>query len=212
MKLPPELEDRYVKEVLYNWALENLPNEEWKPIKDFENYEVSNYGRIKSLGRWVIGLKGQRVKRPEIIIKLTFSKFANNYLNRNFYNVHCCLASEGKKYRNSVPRLVYYHFVEKFDLEDRSLVISYKDDNRLHIHSRNLEKLSISQAHFKRFWADRAKNHISDYQQAVSQYTVDGDFVADFDSINEAKNILGIGSRNIFTVVNREGLTAGGFR
>lgn len=34
-------------------SLEDLPNEEWKDIKDFENlYQVSNYGRVKRLGYW----------------------------------------------------------------------------------------------------------------------------------------------------------------
>ena len=51
MQLPPELEDEYVKEVLYNYSLENLPDEQWKSIEGFENYEISNYGRVKSLSR-----------------------------------------------------------------------------------------------------------------------------------------------------------------
>lgn len=40
-------------------CLRNLPNEKWKPIKRFEGkYNISNYGRIKSLIR-----KGSRVER-----------------------------------------------------------------------------------------------------------------------------------------------------
>jgi hypothetical protein len=212
MKIPAHLEDPYVKEVLYNTSLEDLPGEKWKEIENFGNYKISNYGRIKSLERWVILSNGREQKRPELIMKLTFQPFFNNHLHRKFYNIHCSLASEGKKYHRSVPRLVYYHFIEKFDLDDDSIVISYKDDNRFHIHSRNLEKLSVSQAHFKRFRTDRAKNHRSDYSQAVSQYTVEGELVNTFESINQAKDILGIGCRNIFTVISKKGLTAGGFR
>jgi hypothetical protein len=54
MKMPVELEDQYVKEVLSNLSLENLPHEEWKLIEGFENYAISNYGRVKNLERWAI--------------------------------------------------------------------------------------------------------------------------------------------------------------
>lgn len=54
MKMPVELEDQYVKEVLSNLSLENLPDEEWKLIEGFENYAISNYGRVKNLERWAI--------------------------------------------------------------------------------------------------------------------------------------------------------------
>lgn len=34
-------------------SLEDLPNEEWKDIKDFEGlYHISNYGRVKRLKKF----------------------------------------------------------------------------------------------------------------------------------------------------------------
>lgn len=39
----------YVEKVLYNTSLQNLPGEQRKTIQDFENYTVSNFGRIKVL-------------------------------------------------------------------------------------------------------------------------------------------------------------------
>ena len=129
MKLPPELEDQYVKEVLYNRSLENLPGEQWKPIEGFENYEISNYGRVKSLSRLSHISLGVEHWVSEKIRKLLFTKQYNNYLKVYFYNVHCGLSLEGHKYTRSVARLVYYHFVEKFDVKDRFFMISYKDNN-----------------------------------------------------------------------------------
>lgn len=36
--------------ICYNiLSLDNLANEEWKPIEGFERYLISNYGRVKSL-------------------------------------------------------------------------------------------------------------------------------------------------------------------
>jgi hypothetical protein len=65
MKLPREFEDQYVKEVLYNTSLTDLPDEEWKLIDDFENYAISNYGRLKSLERWTF-LPGKKRERKNL--------------------------------------------------------------------------------------------------------------------------------------------------
>lgn len=121
MKIPPELEDQYVIEVLYNTSLENLPGEEWKLIEGFENYSISNYGRVKSLERSTLSLFGRERMLPERIIKLGFTRHFNKYLSRYFYNVHCGLSFDGKKTSKPISRLVYYHFVEKFDMNDQRI-------------------------------------------------------------------------------------------
>ena len=40
---------RYDDEIIktLNYRVPDLPGEEWRPVKDFELYEVSNYGRVK---------------------------------------------------------------------------------------------------------------------------------------------------------------------
>ena len=213
MKLPREFEDQYVKEVLYNTSLTDLPDEEWKLIDDFENYAISNYGRLKSLERWTF-LPGKKKgkKEPEMIMKLTFVKQFNQYLQSNFYQVHCTLSSEGEKYRKSVARLVYYHFIEKFDFNDRNIIISCKDGNRLHLHWSNLEKISSSENRYKTFSMNRARNRNTIYLQSVCQYTVEGELVASFESMYDAEKTIGIRCESIMDVIHKEFLTAGGFR
>jgi putative transposase len=49
MKRPTELGDKYINTVLSNLSLKDLPDEQWESIEDFENYAISNYGRVKSL-------------------------------------------------------------------------------------------------------------------------------------------------------------------
>ena len=212
MKMSSEFEDKYVKEFLHNTSLKNLPDEEWKPIENFEEYEISNYGRIKSLERWIMDSRGRKRKAPEHMMKLQFMKFFNKYLNHHFYNITCLLSSEGKRSRKSVPRLVYYHFVEKPDINEKPHLISFKDNNRFNIHAKNLEKLSISQERFKRVQTDRVRNHKDIYEKAISQYTVDGSLIETFENIKAAGERLSISYRNIFAVINKERLTAGGFR
>ncbi|MDI1254662.1 MAG: NUMOD4 domain-containing protein [Flavobacterium sp.] len=207
-----ETENQYVKEVLCNTSLKDLPDEKWKLIENFENYAISNYGRVKSLERRTLSYKGKERKQPELIMKLIFVKQFNKYLDRNFYNAQCTLASESQKYRKSLARLVYYHFVEKFDMNDRTILISYKDGNSLYLHSSNLEKISASERRLKTFRDDRSRNRKVYYLKPVSQYTVEGDLLADFESVYHAEQTVGVGRESILDVINKEFLTAAGFR
>jgi len=212
MKLPVELEDEYVKEVLYNHSLENLYEEQWKPIEGFENYEISNFGRVKSLNRLTHISLGREHWVPEKIRKLLFTKQYNNYLKTDVYNVYCSLSLDGRKYTRSVARLVYYHFVEKFDIEDRSFVISYKDDNVFNKHSSNLEKISSKEKRLATLCNDRSRNTHVDYMQPVCQYSVEGKFIASFESIYAVEENLGIACESIMDVINKNNLTSGTFR
>lgn len=190
MKLPAELEDQYVKEVLYNTSIQNIQNEEWKIIEGFESYEISNYGRLKSKERSVPLPYGNENKLPEKIMKLIFVKQFNKYLQSSTYNVHCTLSLDGKKYRKSVARLVYYHFTEKFNWKDRTIVINSKDGNGIHIHSSDLQKISVSEKSLTIFNTNRARNRNVIYQQPVSQYNVEGILIATFDSMYEVEKSL----------------------
>lgn len=212
MKLPPELEDHYVKEVLYNRLLENLPDEEWKLIEGYENYAISNYGRVKSLERESQSLFGKERLLPEIIIKLGFTRYFNKYLKLHFYNVHCGLSQEGKKTMKPISRLVYYHFVEKFDMNDQHIYIETKDNNRLHVHSSNLRKTSASERSLKTFKMNKAKNRHTLYLQPISQYTTGGEFVADFDSFYAAEKAFGIEVEAIYHAIFKKTLVAGAHR
>ena len=212
MKLPFHLETSYVKEVLYNSTLQNLPDEQWKAVEGFDQYAVSNYGRLKSLERQAPSLFGRERMLPEKIMKLIFVKSFNQYLQKESYQVHCTLSADGKKYRKSVARLVYYHFIEKFDYSDRGISIMSRDGDSLHIHHSNLQKMTASEKRKATFAANRARNRNVIYKQAVSQYTVEGVFVADFDSMYEAAEHVKILPESIMDVIHKEFLTAGGYR
>lgn len=212
MKLPLHLETPYVKEVLYNKSLENLPDEQWKVIDGFDHYTISSYGRLKSLERLAPSLFGRERMLPEKIMNLIFLKYFNQYLQQNSYQVQCTLSLDGKKYRKSIARLVYYHFVEKFDYYDRSISIMSKDGDPLHVHHSNLQKMSASEKRKATFTTNRAKNRNVIYQQAVSQYTVEGLFVGDFNSMYEAAENIGLHPESIMDVIHKEFLTAGGYR
>lgn len=82
--------------------LTNLPNEEWKDIKNFESlYQISNYGRVKSLKR-TRRLYSKEIYVPEIIRR-------NGY-DKNGYQI-IPLNKNSKKYMRKIHRLVAEHFI-----------------------------------------------------------------------------------------------------
>lgn len=64
----------------------------------------------------------------------------------------------------------------------------------------------------KIFRQNRARNVHVDYLQAVIQYTVEGEFIAHFESIYEVEEKLGIACESIMDVINKNILTSGTFR
>ncbi|MBB4807009.1 hypothetical protein HNP38_002305 [Chryseobacterium defluvii] len=210
MKLPTDIEDKYLKEVLSNFSLEDLPDEQWKLIEGFDSYAISNYGRIKSLERCIINSNGGKWRMADHIKKPRVFKYFNKQLKKDCYTVRCGLALEGKEYGKSIPRLVYYHFVEKFDMTNHKLLISFKDNNQFHVHADNLEKLSVSEIHYKTMKLGRGKKR--NFSRTVSQYTVEGTFIASFECMDAAANTLGIDRTNILDVIEKEKFIAGNFR
>lgn len=82
--------------------IQNLPNEEWKPIKGFEDYEISNKGRVKSLkygkerilkygyrnGYKIVSLNKENTKQTFKIHRLVAEAFIpnNDPINKIFVN------------------------------------------------------------------------------------------------------------------------------
>lgn len=98
----------------------NLEGEIWKPIDGLNNtYLVSNRGRIKSCSRF----KGNQVWLKEHILKLV----ADGNKNKAASSLLAPLSKDGKKYQQSVGRLVYFHFVAPFNLGDKTKRIMYRD-------------------------------------------------------------------------------------
>lgn len=108
--------------------------------------------------------------------------------------------------------MVYYHFIEKFDHNDRHIVIAFKDDNKFHLHWSNLDKSTFSESRYKTFQMNRARNRNYIYSKAVSQYTVEEKLVAEFKKMYEAEKIVGTACESIVDAVDQQYLTAGGFK
>lgn len=85
--------------------LTNLPNEEWKDIKDFEGlYQISNYGRVKRLQKI---LKSYLLNHNTNVLK---PKICRCQLKHNKY-LGVVLTKNGRKYNKQIHRLVAEHFI-----------------------------------------------------------------------------------------------------
>lgn len=95
----------------------NIMDEIWKTIEGFEDYQVSNFGRVKSLKR-----------NKEKILK-------NNLNSRGYFTVNLYKDSSNIK---SVHQLVAIAFLNHKPCGFK-LVVNHKDFNRLNNHVDNLE-------------------------------------------------------------------------
>lgn len=114
----------------------NLPKELWEHIPDFPGYQLSNYGRVKSIARYIYKVNGQVVFKDEKILKPKISRVAKS--SKSWF-VQMSLRKDNKDYSLSVIRFVYYLFVAPFDINDRSITVIRKDKNVLNCHHKNLQ-------------------------------------------------------------------------
>jgi len=195
------LPKKNIKEYPYqNLLLANLPGEKWKPVTGFEDrYEVSSYGRIKSLPRERVLHHGGIQRMGEKIRKVHVGKQPNNRMNDLLYTLIITLKQDNKEYHYSVGRLVYNAFIAPFDIEDKSLYISYKDGDGRNLYYKNLFMTSLSEMRNHSYAIGRFRSHLS---KAISQFTVDGKLIAQFDSMYQAEKMEGYDARAICSVVN----------
>lgn len=105
-----------------------LLNEEWRDIKGFEGaYQVSSYGRVKSLTRFIVRSDGVRYLAKGKIIKPVTDRYG--YLIKT-------LTYEGRRRATKIHRLVAEHFIDNpANLTD----VNHLDGNKVNNHISNLE-------------------------------------------------------------------------
>lgn len=110
-----------------------MEKEIWKKINNYENYyEISNFGNIRSLDRYVRDANGLRLIKGKI---LTPKNHTSGY-----YQI--VLSKEGKNKYKYIHRLVAEHFIENYS---ELLVINHKDGNKINNNLLNLECVTQKQ-------------------------------------------------------------------
>lgn len=166
--------------------------EVWKDIKGYDGlYKVSNLGRIYSYPR--NGTKGGYS---------CGNKVGDGYL---------CF----QLYKNDVrtPKLIHILVYEAFVGEiPKDCVVHHKNHNKLDNRLENLE-LMLESEHQKMHYEENRQTLLGKTSTPVIQYTLDGEFVAEYKSIGEAERQTKISGGSICKCCNNKPhhKTAGGY-
>lgn len=179
----------------------------WKDVDGYEGlYQVSNFGRIKSL-EFLKGAKnGSFQKSPSKILKQT--------TNQKGYNVVVLYKNKkGKMFQ--VHRLVALAFIPN---PENLPVINHKDENPQNCSVDNLEwctqKYNCQYSNNKHDERHKHYEHKGSCKpkKAIIQYDLDDNYIAEYQSIREASKKSGINISSIFRCYTGKRKEAGGYK
>lgn len=153
-------------------------NEVWKPIPKYEGiYQVSNFGRVKSLNRWVTCKNGNRQRRKERILKLR--------KNRGGYLI-VGLHQHGEMNTFKVHRLVAQAFVPN---PNHYSQVNHKDENKMNNKMENLEWCTVKyNNNYGTRIQRRAVTQTNGLQsKPVNQYDLQGKLLRRWPSLRECR-------------------------
>ncbi|MBN9385146.1 MAG: hypothetical protein J0H74_30600 [Chitinophagaceae bacterium] len=206
----------------------NRPGEQWKDIPGLEGYfMVSNHGRVRRMEYEMQYRDGRVYVKPEMIISPGVVQTPNRHKKDFQYFLTTRVKLNGQPHNFTLARLVYYCFVQKFNLDDLNLVLSYKDNDHFNLHPRNLILTTIPQQRRKAFEKGRAVSPFKNPSKAlrakqraatikrlsnqVTQYSLQGKKLKTFSSMAAAQRATGINATDISNVASSKHITAGSF-
>jgi len=129
---------KHVLQDVFSICLADLENEEWIDAIGFDGiYQVSNLGRIKSIGRYVPIRNGERWVK-ERILKQSLSKDGR---------LSCGFSIDNKKHSINVPYVIWQSFNYTKKINTKKECIMHKNKNQSDNRLINLEKTTISKSH-----------------------------------------------------------------
>lgn len=169
----------------------------WKDAIGFEGlYQVSNFGRARSIAHEVNCNKGKRIVKGKLLKAVDSG---NGYAFVTF-------GKDGKQYNISLHRMVASVFIPNpLNLPE----VNHIDRNPMNARADNLE------------WCDRTYNNNYDgrayranakRKRIICMYGLDGKLIQKYGSLSEAADKNGINAGNISECCRGKRKTAGGFR
>ena len=110
--------------------------EEWRKIKGYDYFYISNLARVKSIDRTITDELGRKRRIKGQFLTPHYNK------RNNIYEVH--IMQNGKRKCHKLYRLVAEAFCENDDPEHKTTV-NHKDGDRSHNYSTNLEWTTYSE-------------------------------------------------------------------
>ena len=177
-------------------------SEIWKPASRYEGfYEVSTFGRVRSVAKDVWCGKGYRHRKGKIL---------KPYITYGYPRVH--LSKDGIKHNVMVHRLVAETFIPN---PLNHPCINHKDENPMNPHVDNLEWCTYEYNSNYGTHRERMSKMFLNYPKyslPVVRFTKDGVYVDEFCSISEAHRVTGINNIERCCKGLSRYSTAGGFK
>jgi NUMOD4 motif-containing protein/NUMOD1 domain-containing protein len=192
--------------------LKDRPGEVWHDMPGFDGeYEISSFGRVKSLRRWHQTGSNNGYYTTDKIVQQHARFKKGQSRGKDAYTVGVTLKSNGRSISRSTARYVYHAFVEPFDLNDQSILISYNDHDGRNIHYPNLSRTTRSEMAKKSILLKRSHPRFIEYSLPVRQLTIDGKLIKKFSSLTEAARKTGINLTAIAACVEGRTYQSHGF-
>lgn len=155
--------------------------EQWKPIKDFEYYYISNLGNVKSTRRW----SGTKFYNREHLISL--------YVNKKNGYVYANICKNNKSYNFRVHKLVAENFI---DNPNNYTQINHIDGNKKNNKVDNLE------------WCTGSYN-IKDMYKRNGKYDKDNEIIQKYQELKSCKKtakLFDVSSETIRCILKRNNI------
>jgi len=179
--------------------------EVWKDIENYPNYQVSNFGSVKSKERYTKQRNGLNL-RKEKILKQQVDKKGYKYVRLynsdgwEYFKTHILVAKAFIKNINNEPTV---------DHIDRN-----KNNNNVEnlrwassiLQANNKDKTNIIE-NMKKIGKKKHPNRV----EKIKQFNKNNEYIKTFNSSREASNLLNISETSISNCVNGYSKTAGGF-
>lgn len=183
-----------------------LKNEEFRDIENFEGlYQISNYGRVKSL---------ERFKRNHTKVQKVEEQILKSHLNNRGY-YYAMLNKEGEQNHKTIHRLIAQAFIPN---PNNLPCINHIDGNKLNNSLDNMEFCTYSHNNKEAYRLGLKKSAITGRlgydnwnSKPICQYDLKGNFIKEWACSLEVKRQLGINASNITSCCRGERNKAGGY-
>lgn len=194
-----------------------LEREEWRPVKGYEGlYEVSSFGRVRSVDRNVRYVNGNIHHRK--------GKFLSQYIRPDGY-VQIEISKDNNKRQVTAHRLVAEAFIPN---PDNLPQVNHRNEDKTANYPDNMEwcnskynnNFGTKPQRISKKLSGRNHTNVSilkmretkrSKMKPVLQYTLDGEFVAEYESQRAAQRQTGTNESHIGRCCRGECNYAGGF-
>lgn len=174
----------------------------WKPIKDYEGlYEISNFGNVKILARNYT--RYNYLTKRYNIIKVKEKK-TQGTINGGYRRI--CLTKNKVEKNKHIHKLVAEAFIPN---PNNYSYVNHIDGNKQNNYIDNLEWCTLYQNNTHAYKTGLRK---STDITPILQYDLEGNFIREYKSINEASKETNLDIRHISRNINGIGKQIGGYK